>query len=536
MNQQTRSVDVLIAGGGLAGLTLALQLRGRHPDLGIVVLERKAHPVPPAAHKVGESTVEIGANYFDTVLGLKPLLMERQLKKFGFRFFFSEGQQQIDGVTELGASTFLPTGSWQIDRGIFENDLGDLCRQRGIEFIDACVVRKIDLNGHSGRHWIEAEQAGAVLHFDARWLIDAAGRASLLKRQLGLAESNQHNANAVWFRISEKIDINDWCQDEDWLDRCNPRSRWLSTNHLCGEGYWAWLIPLSSGSHSVGIVCDADIHPLDTMNTFDKAMDWFKRFQPRLYAALDDKRDKLQDFLFFRHFSYGCKQVFSGDRWALTGEAGVFLDPFYSPGSDFIAISNTYICELIGKDLNQEPIAPYARIYEQFYFSFYESTLSLYQDQYKIFGDAEVMPTKVIWDYTYYWGVLALIYFQRRLADLVNLSRLREPLERAKALNVATQAFLREWSAGNTRTNPKRMLDQASLPWFRELNRSLTDELDEAQFRARMIDNVALLEKLAAEILERGVAEVPALADHALARLLARGPGADAALLFERAA
>ena len=77
-------------------------------------------------------------------------------------------------------------------------------------------------------------------------------------------------------------------------------------------------------------------------------MDWLERHQPRLFDALDGKRDLLQDFAFLRNFSYGCKQVFSGERWALTGEAGLFLDPFYSPGSDFIAIANTYICELVG--------------------------------------------------------------------------------------------------------------------------------------------------------------------------------------------
>src|SRR6185312_3567385 len=63
--------DVLILGGGLAGLTLALELRERFPDLSIRVLERRTHPVPRAAHKVGESTVEIGAHYFSNVLGLR---------------------------------------------------------------------------------------------------------------------------------------------------------------------------------------------------------------------------------------------------------------------------------------------------------------------------------------------------------------------------------------------------------------------------------------------------------------------------------
>jgi prevent-host-death family protein len=56
--------DVIITGGGLAGLCLARQLRQEHPDLTVLVAEKKQHPVPEAAHKVGESSVEIGAHYF----------------------------------------------------------------------------------------------------------------------------------------------------------------------------------------------------------------------------------------------------------------------------------------------------------------------------------------------------------------------------------------------------------------------------------------------------------------------------------------
>jgi 2-polyprenyl-6-methoxyphenol hydroxylase-like FAD-dependent oxidoreductase len=38
--------DVIIMGGGLAGLTLAMQLRQRRPELDVLVLERRQHPVP----------------------------------------------------------------------------------------------------------------------------------------------------------------------------------------------------------------------------------------------------------------------------------------------------------------------------------------------------------------------------------------------------------------------------------------------------------------------------------------------------------
>ena len=516
--------DVVIAGGGLAGLTLALQLKQRFADLDILVLERRTHPVPEAAHKVGESSVEIGANYFSKVLGLTEHLEQRQLKKFGFRFFSSEGRRDIDAVTEIGASRFLSAPSYQIDRGIFENFLAEEAARRGVTVICGALVREIELGEAGAAHRVAYAVGDETREAESTWLVDACGRAGLLKKKLGLAEANAHDANAVWFRMKDRITIDDWSSDPAWRERCDPQARWQSTNHLVGAGYWVWLIPLSSGSHSVGIVADAKLHPLETMNSFDKAMQWLKKFQPRVFDELDDKRDRLMDFAFFRNFSYGCKQVFSGQRWALTGDAGLFLDPFYSPGSDFIGIANTYICELVERDRAGRPLAAHAQIYDQIYHSFYESTLALYTDQYAIFGDPEVLPVKVIWDYTYYWGVLSQFFFQRRLADLAAFADLRAELAHCQALNLEVQALLRAWSAARPLgevANPAVMLDQAALPWFSDLNKSLNDTLDDAGFRERIRHSTRQMRTLAAEIAARAEAGVPCEAMSALEGLLA---------------
>ncbi|MBS0432172.1 MAG: tryptophan 7-halogenase [Proteobacteria bacterium] len=508
--------DVLILGGGLAGLTLALHLRARFPEFSIRVLERRVEPPRAAAHKVGESTVEIGADYFANVLGLRAHLDARQIRKFGFRFFFSEGREDLDGVTELGVSRVLDTPTWQLDRGVFESFLIDEARAQEIAFDNGCTVRAV-APGHNGAlHAVRCERDGGTQTLHARWLVDASGRAGLLKRHFDLAEDNDHDIGAAWFRIGARLEPDAWCDDAAWRARCAPPERWRSTNHLCGPGYWVWLIPLVSGAHSVGIVADAKAHPIETFNSYERALAWLRVHQPALARELDKLDGGPMDFAYLRRVSYGCKQVFSADRWALTGEAGLFLDPFYSPGSDFIAIANHYIVELIARDRVGEPLAAHAAIYQDLYFSFYRNMLGLFRGQYALFGDPQVMPMKVIWDYAYYWGVLCPLAIGRRLTDLNLLSELRPQLAAAQSLNETMQAFFRTWHAAHQPRSPRAWLDQHELRWFAQLNSGLHDELDDTQVRARLRANVELLHALAGSIGERAARGCPGLEVSAL--------------------
>ncbi len=503
-NVMKNNKTIAIMGGGLAGLSLAIELRQKHPQLKVTVLERAQHPVAHAVHKVGESTVEIGAHYFAKVLGLQAHLDEQQLKKFGFRFFFSDKLANIDTVTELGGSMIMPTGAYQIDRGIFENFLADHAQKLGVEFLDGASIRGFTMADETqlnAQHAVQYERADQTHTLHADWLIDATGRAGLVKRKLGLAQTNEHNANAVWFRMANKIDVNTWSTDQNWLTRCNPPNRWLSTNHLVGKGYWVWLIPLASGSHSVGIVCDADIHPINTMNTFDKAMEWISIHQPRLHQELDSQRNTVQDFSLLKHFSHGCKQVYSGSgRWALTGEAGVFLDPFYSPGSDFIAIGNGFITQLITLDLAGKRLGAYAEIYQKIYLNFYQNMLPIYLGQYKLFADPIIMPTKLSWDYAFYWSLMCQMYIQNRLIDLPVMFAVSPILERAQRNNRLMQTLFNQWGDLNPHHNPAVMLDQCKLDWLFELNRAMGDTWTDNEFVSKMKEAEALLDILAAQI------------------------------------
>ena len=135
--------DVVIVGGGLAGLCLALQLQKTRLHIRILVTERNEHPLAEAAHKVGESTVEVGSHYFSEVLGLSDVL-DGELRKFGLRFFMShDGNRDIASRLECGPSHFLTVPSYQIDRGRFENALARKAVASGVDFVDGCEVIEV---------------------------------------------------------------------------------------------------------------------------------------------------------------------------------------------------------------------------------------------------------------------------------------------------------------------------------------------------------------------------------------------------------
>jgi hypothetical protein len=146
------------------------------------------------------------------------------------------------------------------------------------------------------------------------------------------------------------------------------------------------------------------------------------------------------------------------------------------------------------------------------------------------------MPVKVIWDYSYYWGVLAPLFMQERIADLASLSRLRDELADGQRLNVAVQNFLRAWSGVSEKRNPAEMLDQASMPWFAELNRRLHDTQDGPAFVARLKQSHQLLRALAQQLLDKAVSDHPTLDASALRAAIGDAPlQPHEAMLFERA-
>ncbi len=530
---ESETADVAIVGGGLAGLSLALQLRDTLDELSIVVVEKSTFPVTEAAHKVGESTVELATHYFANVLNLREHLSKCQLPKLGLRFFFGkDGNHSIEDRLELGAREFPPAPSYQLDRGRFENYLSDLCRERGIRIVDSAKVSALELSEEEGPHVVRYQRNSCEYTLSCTWLVDAAGRAKLLRKQLGLEKESMHKASSAWFRLGVELDVNSWSDQEDWLDyNSGATSRWYSTNHLMGAGYWVWLIPLSSGATSVGIVAEEGHHPLSEFNTLEKAISWLERHEPQCARKIREVQDTVQDFKALKHYSHDCHRVYSSKRWCLTGEAGVFLDPFYSPGSDFIALSNTFITELVKKDFAGQALPQSVAFFNDLYLSFYRNTAVIFQGQYELFGNHEVMPLKIVWDFATYWALVAYMFVHDRMCDFETFLEVRPVVERIGALNVEMEQFFVDWHRAHEPEEKSGRIDLLDVPSLHELNAALVEPKNREEFIRGLSDNLQVLESLAEEIrmtLEMGSdslapsAESSSLASLELSRMFQR--------------
>ena len=156
--------------------------------------------------------------------------------------------------------------------GVFENELFNRSKDAGNDVFLGTRVDSVEMEGEN--HSIHVSVSGEKRKITSKWVVDATGRRELLKRSLGKEKALDHENSAIWFRINEVIDVEDWSQDETWKSKVSDEIRKLGTIHFMDEGYWLWLIPLSTNVTSVGIVFNHKMHKLEDLNSLDKAFEY----------------------------------------------------------------------------------------------------------------------------------------------------------------------------------------------------------------------------------------------------------------------
>jgi flavin-dependent dehydrogenase len=402
--------DVVIIGGAFSGAATALMLKRKRPEARVLIIEKTAE----FDRKVGESTTEVSSCYMTRMLGLTHYLGHEQLAKQGLRLWFSKyPDQRFDDCVEVGTRYQSKLPGFQVDRAKLDSHMLELAVQAGSDLWRPAKVTNCELNGGKEQK-VSAVIDRAERTVNARWIVDATGRAAMLARKLGHFRPNtEHPINAVWARFSgvKEWDSYDWRERFPYYaNRCRAAREW-ATNHLFGCGWWVWIIPLRGGDVSAGIVYDTRIFKFPEGPTLGQRLHRHILSNPIGREIFGEAKVIEGDVHALSMLPYHSKNV-CGDGWAAVGDAAGFIDPLYSPGLDFCSYTSYYVADLLARSLSGEDVAErlhhYNRQYPITYRSWFES---LYKDKYYYMGDADLMSAALLLDVSsYYVGLVRAAY------------------------------------------------------------------------------------------------------------------------------
>lgn len=399
--------DVIVIGGALSGAATATLLMRRNPGIKVLIVEKSTK----LTRRVGEATVEISGFFMGRVLGMTQYLNENHLVKQGLRFWFKNDKvTNVSEASELGARYLSRIPSYQLDRATFDEEVLRRACEAGAELIRPATVANVELN-EGGLQSLEVRHDGETRKLTCRWIVDASGVACLLARRNGWWKSNtEHPTAAAWSRWKG---VKDWDSRElalkypEW-SRAVYGTRNTATNHIIGDGWWSWWIPLKGGDVSVGIVIDQRL--VDFSQEEGRLGDRLKSFlmkHPVAREMLVDAEYCEEDMHWRKNLAYYSTK-FAGDGFVLVGDAAAFMDPFYSPGMDWISFTSSSAANLITEQRNGKPmaerIAAYNRDFSVSHRRWFES---IYKDKYEYMGEYDLMSLAFRLDLgLYYWGVV----------------------------------------------------------------------------------------------------------------------------------
>lgn len=413
--------DVAIIGGALAGAATALLLRRACPDLSVLVVEKSA----AFGRRVGEATVEVSGYFLSRVLGLTQHLNEAHLAKQGMRFWFANAHTRtLAECSEIGGRFLARLPTWQVDRAVLDEEVLRRAVNAGAALWRPAQVMNVPL-APGVRQTLTVRHGEHTETVSARWIVDASGVAALLARQEGWLQRNEaHPTSAVWARWTG---VKDWDgralaeQHPEWAAACHG-VRGTATNHLVGEGWWAWFIPLKGGDTSVGVVFDERLVKWPAGGPLGQRLKDFLLKHPVGRELLADAHWREGDVHWRRRLPY-FSRVQAGDGFVLVGDAAAFLDPLYSPGLDWLAYTVTRAVDLMTAPRAGRPLAPLiAQHNRDFAVSYARWFEAVYRDKYFYLGEFDLMRLAFRLDIgLYYFGVVTQPYRRGAIA-------LREPV------------------------------------------------------------------------------------------------------------
>jgi flavin-dependent dehydrogenase len=215
--------------------------------------------------------------------------------------------------------------SYQVRRSEFDEILFRNATRKGAQALEGCRVTGVEFNDKgarvSGRH-----EDGREVSWDARFVVDASGRDTLLANQFAIKRRNkQHNSAAIFGHFSG-------------ASRLPGKAEGNITVFWFDHG-WMWFIPLSDGTTSIGAVCWPYYMKSRKTNPSQFLLDTIA-----LCPALQERLRNAQliaPATATGNYSYTAKRT-AGRKYLMLGDAFAFIDPVFSTGV-FLAMHSAFV-------------------------------------------------------------------------------------------------------------------------------------------------------------------------------------------------
>jgi hypothetical protein len=242
--------DVVILGGGLAGLCLALQLP-TFSDLDIVVL---GMPRLRTRWAITGKSREL----FREIQACVSISMARIQVRLPFLLERVAGTLKTSGWRQRGPAH--ASSNWM--RHLREHLASATARQASPCM--PAIARGVDFGTGDAHHEVRASMEGGDRVFAARWVVDAS---SVLHHQAGWVW-RPITTNAVWFSHRP---VFPWTNGS----RCAMAAARHQNAGARQSPVWRGAAGVADSSSGIRLASsDPAIHPLDRMNTFERALDY----------------------------------------------------------------------------------------------------------------------------------------------------------------------------------------------------------------------------------------------------------------------
>lgn len=322
------NVDVAIIGAGPAGSVAGAILAARGHS--VCVVESAQFP----RFSIGESLLPQAMEFLAAANLLADVEAANFQQKDGAVFRCGHEERVID-FAEKSTPGWATT--YQVERARFDDILANGARRMGADIrFDVKVTAFTP--GDDGVSMRLRDSSGKESEIRARFALDASGFGRVLARLIGLDRpSTFEERQSLFTHLLDNIPAHEF-----------DRRKILISIHPKNASIWYWLIPLTNGVSSVGVVGRAsDIE--GSGDTNDGQLE-------NLIGASGRMADLLADAQPIRPVGkitgYACGvSSLHGPGYALLGNAAEFLDPVFSSGVTIALKSSVLASDLLDRQL-----------------------------------------------------------------------------------------------------------------------------------------------------------------------------------------